>query len=139
MVSDFGLHILIMKLTDSSLSSSRGWRDGRHQWYARLADGSSGKPGAYEGGINVRDLGLDGRQTDLEASSPFALPDQCQMLLGQANELFFSNTDDGRQSASDVYRSLISRLAFLDTISEDHTASKVQKAYNQLKRNGRSR
>ncbi|KAI1195577.1 hypothetical protein F5X97DRAFT_240920 [Nemania serpens] len=83
------------------------------------------------GGFQIVNLRLNGDREDLVATHAFAFPDQCQMLLNKANQQFFNSTTDSRTTASGIYRTLMSRLAFLD-ILEDHTSSTLFKSYDDI-------
>ncbi|KAE8154619.1 hypothetical protein BDV25DRAFT_135787 [Aspergillus avenaceus] len=93
--------------------------------------GQHGHVGANTGSIVVQNLCLNGDTQDLNATQVFAFPDQCQMVLNKANEQFFTNTVDSRKSASDMYNTIISRLAFLDNF-EDNTSKPLALAYDRL-------
>lgn len=93
--------------------------------------GKRGEKGKDLGGIQVVNLHLNGDREDLVATHAFAFPDQCQMLLNKANQHFFTNTTDSRTTASGMYRTLMSRLAFLN-ILEDHKSSTLFKSYDDI-------
>ncbi|KAL3468737.1 hypothetical protein BJX99DRAFT_265867 [Aspergillus californicus] len=93
--------------------------------------GKRGEKGKDIGGIQIVDLHLNGDTEDLAATQVFAFPDQCQMLLNKANQQFFINTTDSRKTASGMYETLMSRLAFLDII-KNHESSTLFKAYDNI-------
>lgn len=76
---------------------------------------------------------LNGNIHDLEMSQVFAFPDQCQMLLNQADRSFFTNKTADLEKAAIFYRRLVARLSFvakLDFTRKD--SSELAAAYHKV-------
>ncbi|KAB8261279.1 hypothetical protein BDV32DRAFT_148546 [Aspergillus pseudonomiae] len=98
--------------------------------------GSKGEDSKQRGTVTPRNLRLDGHEEDLVASQVFAFPDQCQMLVNNANKLFFANTEKDRKRASKIYDTIITRLRFLDALKGEKIAtSGLGKAYTTIETN----
>lgn len=85
-----------------------------------------------DGSVEVQNMCLDGNPRDLEVGHVFAFPDQCQMLLEEANLAIFSNTHEDLKTASMLYERLIQRLSFLKTIDFGTPTSKLAAAYHRI-------
>jgi hypothetical protein len=91
------------------------------------------------GTLSFKELVFDGRPDDLDVLMAFAFPDQCQMLLNKANNLFFQNTPQSKHDASVFYGRLIKRLSFWPALSAAQSSdnpptpeSALAKSYDRL-------
>ncbi|KAL2012685.1 hypothetical protein VTN00DRAFT_210 [Thermoascus crustaceus] len=96
------------------------------------------KPGAYgqagkNGSVKVTCMNPNHSAADLKATQVFAFPDQCQMLLRQADVAFFNNVPSEKERASMLYRRLLSRLGFVKEANfGDQHSSPLAGAYHHL-------
>lgn len=62
----------------------------------------------------------------------FAFPEQCQMLLNKADNLFFTNHTVDRERASALYMRLIKRLSFMAVSPAKFKGSNLANAYDKI-------
>ena len=77
-------------------------------------------------------VSLNGNDSDLMMDQVFAFPEQCQMLISKADNLFFSNSIEDRERASLLYTRLIDRLSFLAAGPEMYKGSNLSTAYDKI-------
>lgn len=91
--------------------------------------GAEGKKGTRR----VVHLDPKAASEDLQASQVFAFPDQCQMLLRQADLAFFSSAPEEIERAAILYRRILDRLNFLKFADfGEKELPPLIKAYNRL-------
>ncbi|KAE8153966.1 hypothetical protein BDV25DRAFT_136336 [Aspergillus avenaceus] len=94
--------------------------------------GTPGKRGTV-GACKIIGLRLNGMKADLRVSHAFACPDQCQLLLNRADRCFFSNNEEQRLMALQLYQRLLSRLSFLEAIDwTTRPLSNLAEAYQTM-------
>lgn len=100
--------------------------------------GARGNDGKTQGLSKAQALGFDGRKGDLDVLQAYIFPEQCQMLLNKADDLFFTSDARSLVKASEIYNQLLLRLQVLDAIPTTTTrqpkASKsgLEKAWDHL-------
>ncbi|KAF3915747.1 hypothetical protein ABW20_dc0101176 [Dactylellina cionopaga] len=97
------------------------------------AQGSDGKAGK----VVSRTLALTRNQFDLNSTAAYAFPEQCQMLLDEADRLYFTNGVDATSEAARLYQTLCSRLAFAPSLenaksTDDEDSRPLSRAYFEL-------
>lgn len=75
---------------------------------------------------------LNGSASDLMVNQAFVFPEQCQMLLSKADNLFFTNSTKDRERASLLYTRLINRLSFLAADPAKYDGSNLSIAYGKI-------
>ncbi|KUM60802.1 hypothetical protein ACN42_g6327 [Penicillium freii] len=120
--------------------------DMSYRRYIRAGEGGQGgrshnaldKPGkrgaqGKNGSRSVAHLDPKEASEDLQASQVFAFPDQCQMLLRQADLAFFSSAPEEIERAAVLYRRILDRLNFLKSadVGKEELPPLI-KAYNRL-------
>ncbi|KAF7629508.1 serine protein kinase [Aspergillus flavus] len=76
-------------------------------------NGASGKAGQKDGRSRARNLHFQGTKRDADVWQAYIFPEQCQMLLNKADDLFFSSNTDDWKSANTIYNTLLARLQVL--------------------------
>ncbi|KAJ4079280.1 hypothetical protein NW760_015224 [Fusarium oxysporum] len=79
---------------------------------AMIPPGKRG-PSGLRGRVTLKDLNPAGSARHLSASQAFAFPEQCQLLLRQADLAFYSQAPADIDHAAELYRRIVDRLGFL--------------------------
>ncbi|KAJ5359330.1 uncharacterized protein N7496_011743 [Penicillium cataractarum] len=83
--------------------------------YGGSTESPDGKPGNI-GTLAYRNLLFDGSTSDLNVDQVCAFPEECQMILNQADRYFFANDPSSIQQATILYSRLVQRLNFIPTL-----------------------
>ena len=112
-----GIQVSLSSITQYMMSNVEGGSGGLGGISYTPADppGSLGVNGSA-GSATARNLRFDGRATDLEIKQVCAFPDQCQMLINEADRLFFTNDKKSINNAAILYARLRRRLAFIPSL-----------------------
>ncbi|KAH6689664.1 hypothetical protein F5X68DRAFT_230280 [Plectosphaerella plurivora] len=105
------------------LGGGKGGRGGNGTTPADMA----GKPGVNgkESTAETKIVSLVGRQTDCEIDQAIVSPEQCQMILDEADGFYFTNNVLSMPEAMSRYVKLKKRLLFLDVLPKDDAATKT--------------
>jgi hypothetical protein len=95
---------------------------------AEYPEGERGVDGT-SGSSTAKYLSFDGRASDSDVGFAFVFLDQCRMLLNNADQYYFVNSVDDWAYAAELYSRLISRLAFVQNMTDE---SMVCSTYQQL-------
>ncbi|OBS23098.1 hypothetical protein FPOA_03657 [Fusarium poae] len=94
-----------------------------------------GKRGAsgLRGRVTLQDLNPAGSARYLNATQAFAFPEQCQLLLRQADLAFYSQAPEEIDRAAELYRRIVDRLGFLKFAKFNQSSPRpLVKAYQSL-------
>ncbi|KAK9709518.1 hypothetical protein K7432_008989 [Basidiobolus ranarum] len=110
---------------------------GGSSYKAEIPYGSHGGPGS-PGAVESISLYFNGREEDIAAMTQVCVfPDQCQMLLNQADRNFFQNSKESIEMAGILYSRLVKRLSFVPTLyplsgKQSPKTENLAKAYDYI-------
>ncbi|KAG8627256.1 hypothetical protein KVT40_004739 [Elsinoe batatas] len=91
-----------------TVNPGRGGRNGKTK---TVSNGAASARGGAAGRVRVNNLAFDGRPRDVSVASPFMLPEQIQMVMDQANSLYYTNAPDNILEAQRLYLRMVERLS----------------------------
>ncbi|KAH6637046.1 hypothetical protein F5144DRAFT_611678 [Chaetomium tenue] len=127
--------IRLATLTSRQIASSTGGRGGAGG-VGLHSDSKTGQPGkkGEDGSRTSTALSLDRNAEYLKLDQVCVFPEQCQMLLNEADNLFFVNTPDSRSKAATLYTRLVQRLSFVPKLAQQPDCS-LSTAYSHMESN----
>ncbi|PKY03296.1 serine protein kinase [Aspergillus campestris IBT 28561] len=87
----------------------------------RSQNGANGKAGLNSGQSRATILPFKGFEEDLDVLQAYIFPEQCQMLLNKADDIFFSSNTDDWKRAYALYNILVGRLQVLNAFQGERS------------------